>query len=490
MAVIVLGLNDNHDSSAAICIDGELVAAVGQERIDRDKNSGAFPWDAIDEVLHIAGVRPSDVDRTVFGSHFTPASALRRLSGVHDSVKGSSSQYSRLLNAYIVYQVGIKETGLWPVEADVSRRLLHRKLRNRGLSAPVTTLDHHSAHAYSAYRSQPHLDALVFTIDAMGDGTSVTVSLGQAGDLKLVYRQSGFAAINTYYSRITEYLGFRPNRHEGKITGLAAYAEAPPELLAHFAKQFHFREKKGGFNLTNYLRPQRKNDRWHRFLERYTREQIAAALQRNLETQICAWTRHWVLKTGRRNVALAGGVVANVKLNQRIHEIPEVETLFVYPNMGDGGLAAGAALALSAVTPHVLPNVYHGRDYTPADCERVLAETDLLYSRPQDLTEQVAEALDNRKVVARVAGAREIALLKPLVTRRLSSSLDEVIANNADRFWKHLEVLRRGIEGGFSIPSTFPREDGRVEVPLRFDNGGTAQLIVREEDGQPRVDRF
>ncbi len=94
------------------------------------------------------------------------------------------------------------------------------------------------------------------------------------------------------------------------------------------------------------------------------------------------------------------------------------------------------------------------------------------------------------RTVARVAGAREIALLKPLVTRRLSSSLDEVIANNADRFWKHLEVLRRGIEGGFSIPSTFPREDGRVEVPLRFDNGGTAQLIVREEDGQPRVDRF
>lgn len=405
--MIILGINDNHDAGAALIIDGELVAAVGQERIDRIKNSGAFPWDAIEEVLFIGGVKPSEVSRIAFGSHFTPATALRRLPGIHHRTKASSSQFSRMFNSYIAYQVFVKETGLWPVEADLSRRLLHQRLRVRGLSAPVITLEHHSAHAYSAYRCQPHTDALVFTIDAMGDGTSVTVSLGENGDLKPIYRQSGFAAINSYYSRITEWLGFRPNRHEGKITGLAAYAEPPPELVRHFRRQLRFRERTEGFSHTNYLRRQRKNDRFHSFLERFTREQIAAALQKNLEDQICAFVRHWVRKTGRRNVALAGGVMANVKLNQRIHEIEEVESIFIYPNMGDGGLAAGAALALSSVTNHQLPNVYHGRDYSDAECARVLEESGLPYERPDDLAEQVAAVLEDRKVVARVSGRME-----------------------------------------------------------------------------------
>ena len=404
--VIILGLNDNHDASAALAVGDQLVAAVGQERVDRHKNSGAFPWDAIDDVLHVAGVHPSDIDRVAFGSHFTPSTALRSLPRLHHDTKSASSQFSPLLNAYIVYQVGIRESGMWPMEADASRKILRRRLRTRGIAAPVITLEHHSAHAYSAYRSQPHLDALAITVDAMGDGTSVTVSLGQEGDLKLIHRQNGFAAINTYYSRITEWLGFTPNRHEGKITGLAAYAEPPEELIRHFARQFHFKDS-GNFSVQNYLLRQSKNDRFHRFLNRFTREQVAAALQSNLETQICAFVSYWVRRTGRRNLALAGGVFANVKLNQRIHQLEEVDHIFVYPNMGDGGLAAGAALALSAVAPHELPNVYMGRDYGAADCERALQGTGLRFTRPQDLAEQVADALAEGKTVARVSGRME-----------------------------------------------------------------------------------
>jgi carbamoyltransferase len=408
--VIVLGINDNHDSGAAICIDGELVAATGQERIDRNKNSGAFPWDAIDEAMYLAGVKPKELDRVVFGSHFTPAAVLRRFAGFHHATKETSSQYSRLLNAYIVYQVAIKESGLWPWEADISRRFLQEKMRTRGIGAPVNTLDHHAAHAYSAYRCQPHDDALVVTIDAMGDGTSVTVSIGQGGHLKLVHRQSGFAAVNTYYSRITEWLGFRANRHEGKITGLAAYCEPPPEnLLAHFRKQLHFDSKRGSFSLTNYARRQRKDDRWHRFLEKFTREEIASAMQRNLEHQVVAFVRHWALQTGRRHLALAGGTFANVKLNQRIHELAEIDSIFVYPNMGDGGLAAGAALARSAVAPHELKDVYHGRDTDEDECRRALEEAGLPFRKPskKKLTAEVADTLVDGKVVARVAGRME-----------------------------------------------------------------------------------
>jgi len=404
--VIILGINDNHDSGAALVIDDRLVAAVGQERLDRTKNSGAFPWDAIDEVLHIGGVVPADVDRIAFGSHFTPAAALRALPGFHHGTKASSSQFSPFLNAYVAYQVALRNSGLWPMDADFSRKMLRRKLRARGLSAPLVTLEHHASHAYSAYRSQPHLDALALTVDAMGDGTSVTVSLGSGGDLKLIYRQSGFSAINTYYSRITEWLGFTPNRHEGKITGLAAYAPPPPELVAHFRSQFRFLEN-GGFSRINYLRRQSRDDAFHSYLNQFSREQIAASLQINLEEQICAFVSHWVRNTGRRNLALAGGVFANVKLNQRIHELPEVDNIFIYPNMGDGGLAAGAALTLSAVPPHELKDVYTGRDFSDQDYKRALSSANLPHKKPRKLAERVAEALVKGKTVARVSGRME-----------------------------------------------------------------------------------
>ena len=501
--MIVLGINDNHDAGAALAVDGDLVAAVGQERIDRVKNSGAFPWDAIDEVLHIADLKPGDVDRIAFGSHFTPATALRRLPGLHHSTKTSSGQFSPLLNAYICYQVAIKEAGLWTIEADLSRRFLHRKLRDRGLGAPVTTLDHHAAHAYSAYASQPDPGALVITVDSMGDGTSVTASVGEDGDLKLIYRQSGLSAINTYYSRITEWLGFRANRHEGKITGLAAYAEPPPDLLEHFRLQFHFREEKGGFNFTPYWRRQSKDDRFHAELRRFTREQIASALQRNLEHQICAFVRHWALKTGRRTVALAGGVCANVKLNQRIHELPEVDTLFVYPNMGDGGLAAGAALALSAVSPHRLAHVYLGRDFGELECERALQTAGLPYAKPDDLADQVADALVEGKVVARCAGRMEwgpralgnrTVMFKPddpAVNDWLNDKLNrtEFMPFAPVTLWEERERCYVGLEGcedaaRFMTVCFDCTDEMKAMSPGVVHCDGTArpQLIVREDN--------
>ncbi|MDP7112762.1 MAG: carbamoyltransferase N-terminal domain-containing protein, partial [Myxococcota bacterium] len=198
--MIVLGINDNHDASAALVVDGEVAAAVGQERIDRIKNSSLFPWDAMDEVLRIGGVRPGDVDQVVFGSHFTPSTALRRFPHTHQSVKKRGGQFSPMLNAYVLYQVALRASGTWEAEAASSRRLLARRLSRYGYRATVTTMDHHLGHAASAYLSQTRDPSLVLTVDAMGDGTSVTVGAARGGRIELLYRQSGLAAINTYYS--------------------------------------------------------------------------------------------------------------------------------------------------------------------------------------------------------------------------------------------------------------------------------------------------
>lgn len=395
----VLGIADNHDAACALVVDGRLVGAASQERYDRIKNSGHFPWAAIEDVLGLAGLRPADVDAVAFGTTFTPPWLVRRFPRLRPEEAVGHGQFTYLLNLYVQYQSALQRAGAVGVERASNRRLLTRRLAERGFRAPVTLLDHHTAHAESAWRTQPRHRCLVFTADAMGDGLTATVSLGGPEGLRRIASQSGFAALNTCYSRVTEWLGFTPLRHEGKVTGLAALAAPPPPLLAHFRRQL--RCEGGRFNRTNYLLPQSPGDRFYRELARWRREEVAAAVQAVVEEAVSAWVAWHVRATGVADIALAGGLFGNVKLNQRLAGLPEVRSLWVFPNMGDGGLAAGAALVVAGVAPHRLPHVLLG----PAPV--LDGPPDPRATRPADLVGAVVDRLVAGRVVARCDGPME-----------------------------------------------------------------------------------
>jgi len=400
--MIILGIADNHDAGAAVVADGELISAVNQERIDRIKHSGAFPWGAIDAALDAAGLRPRDVDRIVFGTAFTPSAALRALPALHQSRK-DDGQFSPLLHAYIVYQSALRRSGLHELEIDACRSILSKRLQERRFDgAELHLMDHHEAHAQGAFRTQHRDPCLVLTVDAMGDGTSATAWVGQAGELELRFRQSGLACVNTYYSRITELLGFKPNRHEGKITGLAAYAEPPAELLEHLRQRFRFVGP--GFLRMHPTRIDRPDDPFHRGILRWTREEVASAAQRVLEEMVTAFVRYHVKQTGLRDLAVAGGIFANVKLNQRIAELPEVDSLWVMPHMGDGGLAAGAALGSAGATPRRLAHACLGPTFGRRDCSKALERAQL--PREEVASRQTLDGVpgDVERVAAVIAG--------------------------------------------------------------------------------------
>jgi len=107
-----------------------------------------------------------------------------------------------------------------------------------------------------------------------------------------------------------------------------------------------------------------------------------------------------------------------------------------------------------------------------------------------------AEGTGNRyralvDTLGQVVGTRDLGQLEPLLTARLASSLLDVVqGSNGDRFWRHLGGLERGIRGGYTFPKALTREDGRLELPLHFKTGGNAQLVLKEEGGQLRIDRF
>jgi carbamoyltransferase len=403
--MIVLGIADNHDSGAAVVIDGRLVSAVNQERIDRIKQSGAFPWGAVDEALRKAGVIERQVDRIVFGTAFTPSALLRAAPAEHHKAR-AHGQFSAALHAYIVYQSALRASGLHTLEVDACRRILSRRLKARPfVKASLELMDHHQAHAEGAYRTQPHPSCLVLTVDAMGDGTTATASLGRSGQLDQLWRQSGLASINTFYSRVTERLGFTPVRHEGKITGLAAYTQAPPALLEHFRARVHFEAP--GFSRESMSKRARPDDAFWSWVDRYSREEVASAAQQILEEAVVPFVSHWIDQTGQAHVAVAGGIFANVKLNQRIAAIPELQSLWVMPHMGDGGLAVGAALGSIEATPTRLPDAYLGPSFSDKECKRALATAGIKRHAPKDAVAKVAKLLAKSKVIGRFSGGME-----------------------------------------------------------------------------------
>ncbi|MCB9487460.1 MAG: carbamoyltransferase [Deltaproteobacteria bacterium] len=403
--MIVLGISDNHGSGAALVRDGMLVAAVNQERLNREKNSLAFPWEAIDEVLKIGQVTPADVDLISVGSQFTPVFFLRLVKSIHQRAKDSTSQFSPIYDLYVLYHLLVKKIRLlrW-VEMLLSRAMLTRQFQRRGYRCDIHLIEHHEAHAYSTYLTGPFEKAMVVTCDAMGDGVSATVGLGSDGRIRRVFEQDGRCAFNPYYSRITELLGFRPNRHEGKVTGLAAYGD-PEKLLADFRRHAHFVGP--GFSRFRLWTPRQQTNGFYGKIRHYGREDIAAAAQRNLEVQIGAFIRYWKDKLGAEHVTLAGGIFENVKLNQRVHEVPGVAGVYIFPNMSDGGLASGAALFSSRAPRRALESVFLGGGFDREVIEAAAARSGVAYDEPEDLAAECARLLADWQVVVRYAGRME-----------------------------------------------------------------------------------
>ena len=430
---IVLGINDNHDAAAALVVDGRLVAAASEERFDRTKGSGRFPWRAMAACLDSASLCPNDVEQIVFGSAITPPFPVRQWARLRDREAVGHGQFSYLLNILILYQSGLARTGALAVERAANARALRRRLDARGWRAPLRLLDHHRCHAESAYRTQGRARCLVLTADGMGDGRCATAYVGGPEGLRLQRSVSGRAALNTFYSRVTEWLGFTPLRHEGKVTGLAALAEPPPALLQHFAR--HLRFEHGRFSTEAYHRPQHPDDAFYGELRRYRREEIAAAAQATLEGAITAWVQHEMNESGVTDVALAGGLFANVKLNERVANLPRLRSLWVFPNMSDGGLAVGAALAAAKAPLQPLLHVNLGPtagELSPAFAER------LRRVRGVEPVEAAVRALARGGVVARACGRMEFgpralgsrSLLAPAHDPQLADRLNAALARS------------------------------------------------------------
>lgn len=353
------------DSAAALVVDGKVVAAAAEERFSGEKGTGRLPLGAIDYCLRAAGIGPHEIQAIAHGFNYD---RFRR------AFAWSPEYFHAALSGRTVIDA-LAEAGWQDVESRFH---------------PV---DHHVAHAASAFLPSGYDSALCVVSDGMGETESLSVYRAADERLEKLYSQPIAASLGLLYSICTRFLGFQFNSDEYKVMGLAAYGN-PTRYRPLFEKLAHFDPGQGGIKV-NWPRgslsdagrgyPQARS-----FLEEAAfvprpldgqvhpqEADFAAALQATLTELLVDLVGHWLERTGERNLCLAGGTFLNCKSNQSLSELPGVDRMFVQPAAGDDGSSLGAALHVASQRDRYVANPagfdpYTGPSFTADEVLREL----------------------------------------------------------------------------------------------------------------------
>lgn len=408
--MLILGVHSGYHDACAALYDGyRLVAAVAQERMTRRKvDGGRVPTEAIDECLAIAGADRKDVRALVLGRGAFPARFYGHL------------PFDRALEAKVRRLVGKEKHKSMERECVRYRRTDSEAMFRAGdflgalglpAGIPVRFFNHHEAHALPTLFHTDWDDALLYTADGGGDNVQYSHRIFRGGRIEELFggdaelaRPMRIDSVGLAYGYATQALGFRINRHEGKTTGLAAWGQP----VFYDAIAGRFRVDAGGQITSDFA----DNAVMRQFLfdlfKGAKREDVAASIQRFLEDFVIAAVGRLLARSGSRKLGLAGGVFANVRLNQRLAEELPVDEVFVYPAMSDQGLAAGGVLkfllerdglATWLKNRYRLESLYLGRDFG-GDIDRALGAAPGIEKVPGAPVETAARLVAEGGIVA------------------------------------------------------------------------------------------
>lgn len=362
-------ISQGHDSAAALVVDGELVAGVAEERISRRKHTGDFPLGAIEACLAEVGLELGDIDEIVHAFDYAPYRALYALD---------------------------------PISAELYREVLSREaFRARAdaalpafASANIHHIEHHLAHAASAYLTSGWEECMVVVIDGMGEAHGASVYRASGGKLEPVHRISAADSIGIFYSVLTLHLGFDFNSDEYKIMGLAPYGD--PESFRGFFEEAVLLRPDGGWEIPPLRLGGTREERENHLLTRRhlsehliaprepdseistAHQDVAAALQACLDRAILHLCTHFGEQLGMRRLALAGGVALNTTANGKLLASGAFEDIYVQPAAADDGAALGAALHRASLAGEIAnrrsPAPFYGPSHPPARIDQALSE--------------------------------------------------------------------------------------------------------------------
>lgn len=447
---LVLGISTTHETGAAIFNGHKCLAAISEERMDRVKFSTKYPPKlSIVAAMETARANPADVTDVVI-SGLPPRPLFSRF------MKGQLDDMLEF-HGWIDYFPHLNKL-LYRTFAFLRslnyRSVLRFLFEKYGIKPRIHFVPHHLCHAASVYRTAPFDDALIVTADGVGDYTSLTISIGSKGRIKLLHLVPYPHSFGQFYTACTQVLGFRANRHEGKITGLSGFGKLDEGLYRKvkstirqsgpsfkldkryysegIIRGFSWKMLRKGEDLFDTLQYRNYKTPLKTLLEGYAREDVAYVFQRLLEEELVELVRPFAKTTGVQNLCLSGGIFANVKANAALFRALEFENVYIFPHMGDGGLGPGAALEFLQASPTPFDDVYWGPRFTEDEMEQALrAATDsgLNYRRYVNIEEEIASLLAQKKVVARFDGRMEFGP-RALCNRSILYSASDPDANN------------------------------------------------------------
>ncbi|MCL4219119.1 MAG: carbamoyltransferase [Candidatus Hydrogenedentes bacterium] len=417
----ILGIGGySHDSAAALVCDGKLVAAVAEERLSRIKHAGGIPHRAVAWCLEEAGLTADDVDH--IGAYMRPGFRLARRLPYRARQVFRAPLYS---GAYAAYELAHNVQYISGIRA------------LRGRNTRVHFMEHHPAHAASAFLVSPFDSAALLSVDYVGEWAATWMGVGQGTGISRLDAINYPHSLGVLYSGVTDYLGFLRASDEYKVMGLASYGS--PEYADVFRKIVRLTD--GGYKLdlswlqAHYKAGSREGYFSRKFLKTLgpprkkgetitsKHENIAASAQLVLEETVLHLAKVLHQRTGQTKLCLAGGVALNCSMNGRLLRESPFDEIYVHPAAGDDGIAVGAAYQLhhrftKAPREYVMRDARLGPAYSDADIERTLEHAKLSWEKAADPATTAAGLLAQGRIIGwfqnrmewgpRALGARSI----------------------------------------------------------------------------------
>ena len=435
----ILGIWDGHDSGAAIIKENEILVAINEERLTRRKLEIKFPYKSIQACLDYLKIKHSDISEITISTS-DPAKTLARIA---PSTKDEYYLIRRRKKdlTFLNFQkkkFKYKLTELKPnwITTSISKKIIQKELNKIGFNNyRLSIVDHHISHVAAAAFCSGFDESLVITLDGLGDGVSGTVNIFKDKKLKNISTISAKDSFGIFFEHVTNLMNMRELEDEGKVMALADYAypisDKENPLLNFFSVE--------GLNIKARYNSLKMYKELKKILWKYPSEQFANMAQKTLEHYIIKLIQNIIKETGLKKIALSGGVASNVKVNMKIRNLPECEECFVFPHMGDGGLALGAAMyrnyQLNEVTSYKFDSIAFGLEYSNEEIENELKQANLNYKAPLNLEEETVELITQGNIILwfqdrmeygpRALGSRSILALpnKPNIKDELNLKL-------------------------------------------------------------------
>ncbi|MGA8408807.1 MAG: carbamoyltransferase [Candidatus Acidiferrales bacterium] len=500
--MFTLGINYSqmHDSSACIARDGEVLFAVAEERLSRVKHDARFPALAIRACLDFAAVRAEQVDFLCQGWSRPRATFL------HD------------LNCYVTHKQPVDSRALLNSTRHFASMWHQRGGENRfrqmfpDAKTRFRFVDHHLAHAISAYAFSGFDDSAVLVLDGRGAWEATSLWRGRNGRLEHLWTIPWPNSLGLFYAQFTHYLGFTPYSDEWKVMGLAPYGE-PGISLRDFivpddnpyrvdTHRLLGKDSAPIAGIESRLGPGRVSesdiDARHK--------NMAFAVQDMCEQAMITLARAAVAQTGCRSLCLAGGVALNSKANGKILASGLVDRIFVQPAASDDGVCLGAALAPMLDDNGKFPSrkmrhAYLGTEFSDAEISKALETYKIRSTRVADPAAAAAEMLANGKILGWFQGRMEFGP-RALGSRSiLADPRDPEMnakVNNAVKFrewWRPFapsmlsevagEYLESATDSPFMVLTAQVRPEKRAVIPSVTHVDGSARPQTVERDVSP-----